>query len=212
MERLELLDVIDEARQAGEFLRLEETLALRSRGIIIYDPFSTLISRHVQIASGNLFYPNTILHADAGSHFEVGSDNVFYPATFMAAVSGGSLVIGSRNTFGDGGFRAMANRADARIAIGNGGRYNSGASVYGGSALGNGTQVLGAISVSDCVLDGGRDFTDPDPDSRGAVLKGFGAAARLHLRIGEVIFGKGSFEPSAIQRQTDFHPKPPAAA
>lgn len=210
MQQSELLAVIDETRRQGDFLSLQETLSLRSRGNVIYDPFSTLISRHARIASGNIFYPTTMLRCDSTSGCEIGSGNVFHAGTLIEAIDGGTVVIGNSNTFGDGGFKASADRSTARIVIGNGGRYNSGASVYGTSTLGNGTQLLGLISVSDCVLEGGEGFSHSDPDMRGAVLKGYGAARHLHLRAGEVILGTNGFEQTRIQRQTDFHPKPPA--
>jgi len=210
MERLELLAVVDEMRQGGDFLSLQETLNLRHRGNVVYDPFSTLISRYVQIASGNTFYPGTILRADANSRFSIDSENVFHAGTLMEALSGGAIVIGNGNIFGDGGFKARADGAGSRILIGDRGRYNSGAAVYGSSDLGSGSQILGLIAVSDCVLEGGEDFTQPDPDKRGAVLKGYGAARKLHLAVGEVAFGRSRFEQAAIQRQTDFHPKTPA--
>lgn len=210
MERLELLAVVDEVRRNGDFLSLGETLALRHRGNVVYDPFSTLISRHVQLASGNIFYPNVVLRSDSDSHFSIGGGNVFHSVTFMEALSGGSIVVGGGNMFGTGGFKVSAGGKTARIVIGDHGRYNSGASVYGLSELGSGTQILGLISVTDCVLGAGEDFNYPDPDQRGAVLKGHGPARKLHVAAGEVISCTSSFEQSAVQRQTDFHPKPPA--
>ncbi len=208
MERLELMAALDDVRRDGDFLSLRETVNLRHSGNVIYDPFSTLISSHMQIGSGNVFYPGTILRADGSSTLQIGSDNTFHSTTLMEAQSGGSILVGDRNTFGHGGFTVRADRAGAFIVIRNRGRYNSGASVYGTSELGNGTQILGMISATDCVLAGGEDFTHPDPDLRGAVLKGVGTARKLHLGVGKVILGAGAFDQSAIQRQTDFHPKP----
>jgi hypothetical protein len=211
MERLELLAEIDEIRREGDFLSVAETLALRANGNLVYDPFSTLISRHARLGAGNIFFSSTIIRCGEDSRCEIGDRNIFHPMAAVEASAGGIILIGDANSFGDGGFTARADRASAHITIGDRGRYSSGASIFGISELGTGSQVLGQISVVDCVLGAGEDFTHPDPDLRGAVLKGYGAARKLRLGAGEVIFGKSGFEQSAVQRQTDFHPKPPAA-
>jgi acetyltransferase-like isoleucine patch superfamily enzyme len=211
MERLELLAEIDEIRREGGFLSIAETLALRADGNIVYDPFSTLISRHARLGAGNVFFPTTMIRCSEGSRCEIGDRNIFHPMATVDASAGGTILIGGGNSFGDGGFTARADRSSARIVIGDRGRYASGASIFGVSELGTGSQILGQISVVDCTLGAGEDFTHSDPDLRGALLKGYGAARKLRLEAGEVISGKSGFEQSAIQRQTDFHPKPPAA-
>ncbi|WP_457094050.1 AraC family transcriptional regulator [Microvirga sp. P5_D2] len=197
--------IIDDIRRRDDFLTIEETLSLCDRNTI-YDPFSTLISRHAKLGSGNLFYPCTTIRCRSDSDCSIGDGNTFHSLTMIDAC-GGKISVGSGNTFGNGGFTAKADRPGARITIGDRGRYASGASVYGTSHLGTGSQILGQVSVIDCVLADGEDFTHADPDERAAVLKGHGPARKLRIGIGEVIFGKSGFDQSGIQRQTDFHPK-----
>ncbi len=196
---------INDVRQRDGFLTIEETLSLCDRNTI-YDPFSTLISRHAHIGSGNILYPCTTIRCCQDSRCEIGDQNIFYSITMIDAC-GGAISIGNSNTFGDGGFTAKADRPGAKITIGNRGRYASGASVYGVSHLGTGSQILGQISVIDCFLADGEDFTHHDPDERAGVLKGHGPARKLRIGVGEVIFGRSTFEQANIQRQTDFHPK-----
>jgi hypothetical protein len=197
--------IIDEIRRRDGFLTIEETLSLCDRNTV-YDPFSTLISRHAHIGSGNVFYPCTTIRCQEDSSCSIGDRNVLHSLTMIEAC-GGMIAIGNGNTFGNGGFTAKADRPGARITIGDRGRYASGASVYGVSHLGTGSQILGQITVIDCILADGEDFTHDDPDNRAAVLKGYGPARKLRIGVGEVIFGKGAFEQANIQRQTDFHPK-----
>ena len=46
---------------------------------------------------------------------------------------------------------------------------------------------------------------DPDPDARGAVLKGFGSARGLTLACGQVILGSGVFDAKDVKPQWFFH-------
>jgi hypothetical protein len=197
--------IINEIRRRDGFLTIEETLSLCDRNTV-YDPFSTLISRHACIGSGNVFYPCTTIRCREDSSCSIGDRNIFHSLTMLDAC-GGMIAIGNGNTFGNGGFTAKADRPGARITIGDRGRYTSGASVFGTSHLGTGSQILGQIAVLDCILADGEDFTHDDPDERAAVLKGYGPARKLRVGVGEVIFGKSTFEQEGIQRQTDFHPK-----
>ena len=204
-ERFPMTAIINEIRQRDGFLTVEETLSLCYRNTI-YDPYSTLISRYVQLGSGNIFYPCTTIRCQADAGCAIGDRNTFHSLTMIEAC-GGTVTIGSGNTFGAGGFTAKADRVGTRITIGNRGRYTSGASVFGNTHLGTGSQILGQIAVLDCHLADGEDFTHDDPDERAAVLKGSGPARGLQIGVGEVIFGKSTFEQAGIQRQTDFHPK-----
>ena len=63
------------------------------------------------------------------------------------------------------------------------------------------------MSVRDVVLSGGGDFTHPDPDGRGAVLKGSGTARGLRLDRGDVINGIGDFAAFPVERQVKYHPR-----
>jgi hypothetical protein len=180
-----MIDVaqLDRIRAGRGFLSIAETLALADSGNVVLDPFSLLVSRGVRI----------------------GSDNVFYPGVTLICETGGTIVIGSHNQFGEGGFTARA-EGGASIGIGDGGRYMLGASVTGPAQLGSGSQILGAIAVQDCVLGAGGTFRDPDPDARGAVLKGVGRARGLRLARGQVIQGDGVFDIANLKPQSSYHP------
>ncbi|MXN65173.1 hypothetical protein GR183_09655 [Stappia sp. GBMRC 2046] len=199
---------LDAVRRQFGFLEIGETAALIDRGTILFDPFSTLISRNIRLGHGNVIHPNVALEcADAGT-LELGDGNTLHSGTRIVAQAG-DIVIGSHNHFGEGGFLAKVDRADASIKIGDRGRYISGASVMGNCRLGSGSQILGPIAVQDCVLGAGAPHTDPDPDFRGGVLKGQGRARGLTLAAGEVIFGNGVFSQGAVERQLAYHPHQP---
>ncbi|MFY2556913.1 hypothetical protein ACN469_04730 [Corallococcus terminator] len=204
--RLDLLAALDAPRRSAGLLTVEEVLALADTGNVVYDPFSVLISRHLRIGEGNVIHPCVTLTCAATAEFQLGSRNILHTGTLLAAETG-SIVVGDGNQFGEGGFTAKANRAGARITVGDGGRYLGGASVFGESVLGSGTQVLGAITVDSCQLAAGAAFSDPDPDVRAAVLKGSGTARGLALGVGQVILGNGGFRAEDVKPQAFYHPK-----
>lgn len=197
---------LDAVRRQFGFLEIGETAALIDRGTILFDPFSTLISRNVRLGHGNVIHPNVTLECGEAGTLELGDGNILHSGTKIVAETG-RIVIGSHNRFGEGGFLAKADRADTSIEIGDRGRYLSGASVNGRCRLGSGSQILGPIAVQDCVLGEGASYTDPDPDLRGGVLKGQGRARGLTLSVGEVIFGNGVFSQDAVERQLAYHPR-----
>jgi len=194
-----------EARRRAGFLMPEDLLALHGEQNAILDPFSTLVSEGVEIGRDNMLYPGVVLARHGESVLRIGSRNILFPGTLLVAEGGGSLIVGDGNHLGDGGCRMKANRGDARIVVGSHGRYVGGTEVVGRTTLGDGTQVLGAITVQDCVLTGGMPFTAPDPDARGAVLKGFGLARGIRLDVGEVVNGAGSFADCPVERQLSYH-------
>ncbi|NRG17165.1 hypothetical protein HPQ64_05635 [Rhizobiales bacterium] len=198
---------LDAVRRQFGFLEIGETAALIDGGTILFDPFSTLISRNARLGHGNVIYPNVTLECGEAGTLKLGDGNILHSGTRIVAAAG-RVVIGSHNQFGEGGFLAKADRADASIEIGDRGRYHSGASVMGRCRLGSGSQILGAISVQDCVLGAGAPHTEPDPDLRGGVLKGQGRARGLTLAAGDVIFGNGVFSQDAVERQLAYHPRP----
>lgn len=196
---------LDKVRHDHGYLTLAETLALIDEGNAVLDPFSILIGRGVALGSRNTFYPNVTIACEAGGTIAIGDQNTFHSGTSLFAVAG-KIVIGARNQFGEGGFIAKADRANAVIEIGDAGRYLGGAAVYAVARLGSGSQILGAVAVQDCTLAAGGSHEEPDPDSRGAVLKGVGRARHLALAKGEVIQGNGVFDANDIKPQSFFHP------
>jgi len=198
---------IDEARRALGFLGIEAVLALADRGNVILDPFSTLIAGNARIGAGNVFYPGVTIQCSASGGVIVGDGNTFHSGTRLAAEAG-TVTIGNGNLFGEcGGFTAKADRTGARIVIGDCGRYQGGASVFGETSLGSGSQLLGAIAVDNCHLAAGDSYRDPDPDARGALLKGQGIARDLRLDRGQVISTRGVFAMKDVRPQSFFHPK-----
>lgn len=198
---------LDVARETAGFLRIEELLVLSDRKVAVFDPFSTLVSRKAEFGAGCVLYPMVTIECDEASTCILGSGNTFLPGTRIIACSGGSLRMGSDNTIGEGGAHIKANRADALIEIGSRTRITGGAEIVGRTSIGNGCQVLGAIMVQSVHLGGGRDWTHPDPDERGAVLKGHGLARGLQLVAGEVVNGNGDFDKAPVERQAAYHLK-----
>ncbi|GLS18328.1 hypothetical protein GCM10007874_13450 [Labrys miyagiensis] len=197
---------LDDLRRAQNLLTIEEVVRLIEAGNRIYDPYSALISARAQIGGGNTIFPCVYLLCEAAGELTIGDRNIFHTNTLVEA-SLGAIVIGSGNQFGEGGFTAKANRPGAHILIGDTGRYQNGAAVFGESELGSGSQLLGAITVDSCRLEAGDTFRDPDPDLRAGLLKGSGVARNITVPRGKVILGVGTFSAEKIQPQSDFHPK-----
>lgn len=202
-----LLAKIDIQRTLHGFMTVAELLeTLTAQNNTVLDPFSTLVSKDVEIGSGNILYPNVIIEARNRGTISIGSQNVFFPGTMLLADQG-KIVIEDGNTFGDGGVRIKANMPDALIEIGSNGRYMNNVEVMGRCHLGTGSQILGAISVQNCTLGAGDSYKDPNAETRGGLLKGFGLARNLTVGQGEVINGQGNFEQARIEQQAAYHPR-----
>jgi len=202
-----MTDNARDPRQGKGFLHIDDLLQdIGSRNTVL-DGHSVLISQNVQIGNGNTFYPNVVLEATGAGSITIGDNNVFYPGVYMFC-SDGSIVIGSGNEFGSGGCTIKANMTGATVTIGDNGRYMNGVTIMGKTTLGSGSQVLGFITVQNCMLGEGGDFSEPDPDKRAAVLKGFGIARGITLEAGQVINGAGNFSDANVEWQRSYHPKP----
>jgi hypothetical protein len=197
---------LDDLRRSQNLLTIDEVIRLIDGGNRIYDPFSVLISARARLGSGNTLFPCVFLLCEEAGELSIGDGNIFHANTLVEA-SLGSIAIGSGNQFGEGGFTAKANRPGARIQIGDKGRYQNGASIYGETELGSGSQLLGAITVESCRLEAGDCFRDPDPDLRAGLLKGSGVARNITVPRGKVIVGAGGFSAEKMLPQSDFHPK-----
>jgi len=202
----DLIAALDATRTAQGLLTIAETLALSAKGILVHDPFSTLIARTARIGSGTIFFPNTQVLCGPDRRLVIGNDNRFLPGSLIDAQAG-DIMIGDGNQFGDGGFTAIANRAGGSITIGSHGRFQRGATLYAQVSIGDGCQILGPIAVQDCTLSSGGDHAHPEADERGSVLKGLGTARSLTLKRGEVIQGHGVFSMDDLKKQSFFHPK-----
>ncbi|MDB5181394.1 MAG: hypothetical protein JWP13_157 [Candidatus Saccharibacteria bacterium] len=196
----------NDARNQKEFLdtaTLEASIGVNNS---VLDAHSVLISKRVVIGKGNVFYPNVVIECIGEGSLDIGDGNTFYPGTFILC-SNGTITIGNDNEFGTGGCTIKANMDAAEIHIGSGGRYSDGVSVMGKTLLDNGSQVLGAITVQSCSLEGGGNYTEPDPDKRAAVLKGSGLARGITLQQGQVINHIGNFSHASVEWQRAYHPK-----
>lgn len=196
---------LDEMRMQNGFLTIEDVLKLAERGNVVFDPFSVLIAREAEIGTGNVFYPGVVLSCGVNGALAVGSGNTFMTGCLLCA-EGGSLSVGNSNYFGDGSVTLKADGRSAYIRVGSECRITGGAQIYGSTELGNGAQVLGGIKVQDCRLEAGGSYRTPNPDLRGAVLKGAGAAKGLVLHRGQVISGAGIFKIEDVKMQSFFHP------
>lgn len=193
-------------RKAG-FLDFQELLGLEERGIVVFDPFSTLLSSRAVLGRNNRFYPQIIAELASGGKIEIGEGNVFWPGTVLRC-QGGTIRIGAGSEFGPGGVTLLAGPGET-IEIGDRCRFQDGAKLQGENSLGTGSQVLGPSILRKCVLREGEDFRHPDPDLRGGVLKGSGFASGLKIERGEVINGRNDFVQAMTERQRRYHPDAP---
>uniref|UniRef100_A0AAU2K346 Acyltransferase n=1 Tax=Streptomyces sp. NBC_00049 TaxID=2903617 RepID=A0AAU2K346_9ACTN len=196
---------VDEHRRKHGFRTYAEMAQLAETNTV-FDLGSTMIAKNARIGSGNVFYPGVIVRCDGGS-CDIGRDNVFFPSTVLLAEAGGRIVIGNGCTFGPGGVQVKANRPGVALLVGDRVRVLNGAEVVGSSTLGTGSQIIGAVSAQNVRLGSGHDFEGPDPDTRGAVLKGFGLAREIRLGAGDVVNGAGDFSTAPVERQLAYHPR-----
>lgn len=201
-----IIDSINSQRAVRNCLSLQETLDLTNQGNIVVDPFSTLLSKNAIIGENNIFYPNVIIEADSSGSIEIKNNNIFYPQTFMTAGKDGHIYVGSENHF-EGGVAIKANMQGSQIVFGNNGRYLNGVQFIGICNLESGSQVIGNITVQNCILEKGETYLHRNPDLRGGLLKGFGLARNLVIGKGKVIDGLGKFDIIDIQDQSFFHSK-----
>lgn len=201
--------ITDAQRTARGLRTVDEILELAAGGTIILDPYSLILSVRVELGVGNVFYPGVVIECDGDSTCVLGSENVLLPGTFITATGGGVIRIGDGNRLGEGGARIAADRPEAEISIGDRARISSAAILTGPAELGDGSQLLGSVNAQQVRLGAGADWTHPDPDKRGAVLKGFGRARNLTIGTGEVVNGAGDFTTAPLERQRTYHPTAP---
>jgi hypothetical protein len=203
-----IVDVADASRLALGFMSVAATAELARAGVRVADPFSTLVSPGVAIEPDAVLYPNVILEQTQGGRIRIGRGTRLWPGTQMTAC-GGSIGVGSDAEIGaDGGFSFMAGPGDS-ITIGDRARLTGGGRLSESCSVGAGAQILGRIDVRSCQLEGGGAYREPDPDQRGAVLKGSGQARNIALARGRVIQSFGLFSPADARWQSSFHPPSP---
>lgn len=201
-----MLDPIDDMRRRAGFLTVSETLSLADRGIIVLDPFSTLISPKVAFSRGVKIWPGVTIECASTGIVIIADDVVLHSGTRIAAKDG-QISVGKSVEIGDeGGFTIRVERTGDLIEIGEGARILGGGSMTMSNVIGNGAQILGPIRLQNCRLSGGGTYRDADPDKRGAVLKGSGVARNIDLPRGKVIQAFGLFSEAPVRDQSFFHP------
>ncbi|SMH39748.1 hypothetical protein [Azospirillum agricola] len=205
-----LVGAANRARERAGFLSVEAVAALADGGVLVLDPFSTLVSPGVALAAGVTLWPGTTVQATEGGAVSVGGGTRLFPGTRIVA-AGGRVGIGADTEIGEeGGFTIRADHPDHVIEIGSHARLLGGGSLALGNHIGDGAQVLGPIRMQSCRLQGGGSHREPDPDRRGGVLKGGGVARGLTVPTGMVIQAFGLFGEAPLRPQSFFHPKPRA--
>ena len=183
-----------------------ETDALGEQGVRVLEPCSTLISCRALIGAGTIVYPTLIIDADDRSYVETGRDCVLYPGTVLEAREGGRIQVGAAGQLGPGGVTIRVGRGES-VSLGAQVRLGGGYELTGICELGQGAQILGAISARSVRLAGGAGgYRWPVADERGAVLKGTGVADAITLAKGEVKSRRGSFAEALTEHQSAYHP------
>jgi len=199
------IDFINQQRDSAWFISLEETIALGAQNTI-FDPRSTLISRWVQIGVWNVLYPNVTIRLWEESCLSIGDQNIFYSSTYLEASNWWSLTIWSHNHF-EWWISIKSNMSTAMITVWNNGRYiNQVLQVLWKTNLWDWSQIIGAITAQNCILDAGEDFQNPDPDKRWWLLKWYWVARNLQIPLGQWLEGFGSFGLEGIFFQSQNHP------
>lgn len=198
------LEVIERRRAAAGYRTVRELLKDEANAYL--DPFSTLISVHAVLGKGNTFMSNVRIDA-AEDAFVLGNENWIGEGTRFEVINGGQLTIEDDNRIGPHAVAFLVNRAEARTVVGSGTRLIGRVDVIGSCQLGHGTQVIGDVTVTNVVLGAGGSHEEPDPDQRGAVLKGHGRAHGLRIDAGQVVNGSGDFSVAPVERQSSYHPK-----
>jgi hypothetical protein len=197
---------IDSMRRAMGFLTLEETLLLAGGRVVMPDPGSVLVSPGVRLGEDMILWPGVILETSKDGRLSIGAGSVLFPGTRIVA-SGGRVTIGSGVEIGEeGGFTIKA-EVGAAIEIGDGARLLGGGSLTLSNRIGRGAQILGPIRCQNCRLGGGGSHRHPEPNERGAVLKGSGIARNIDIAQGHVIQAFGLFSEGSVRPQSYFHPK-----
>ncbi|QFU16346.1 hypothetical protein [Microvirga thermotolerans] len=197
----------DAARRALGFLTLEETAALAGAGAILPSPQVVLVSPGVVLGEGVVLWPGTVLQRLEGGALSLGPGTACFPGTRIVA-AGGHVRIGAEAEIGEeGGFTIKAEDG-AVVEVGSGARLLGGGSLTLSNRIGRGAQVLGPIRCQNCRLGDGGTHRDPDPDSRGGVLKGAGVARNVDVPRGHAIQAFGLFGEAPLRPQSFFHPPP----
>jgi len=191
---------LDEVRRAAGFRTVDEVAAL-APSVLVLDPASTLIGTGVSIERGVLVFPGTTLETRSGGTIAIRTGARLGPGPVTIVAEGPHVEVG-RAELGPGAVTVVA--AHAPVTVGDGARLSGGCVVEGPATIGAGAQVLGTVALRSVELGAGGGRREPDPDRRGAVVKGAGRVHGIQLGQGEVVVGRT--EVSAPERQRAHHP------
>lgn len=194
---------LDEARRPAGFRTVEEVATLAPE-VVVLDPASALIGVGVTIEPGAVLYPGVTLETRSGGTITVRAGARLGPGPVTIVAVGYDVTVG-RAEFGPGPVTVVA--AGGAVRVGAGARLSGGCTVEGPAEVGDGAQVLGTVTVRDVVLADGGDHGEPDPDRRGAVVKGAGRVHGVRLGVGEVVVARTDV--SLPERQRAHHPDAP---
>lgn len=183
------------------------TIGLAANGVGVLDPSSSLIAHRAELGSGTIVYSGVIVSSDQDSTVRLGERCVLYPGCVLEAGNGGLILIGDEVELGPGGVTIRAIGSGDMTTLEDQVRVNGNCELTGSCELGRGAQILGPASARSVRLGGGRGgHRWPNPDERGAVLKGAGIADRVTLAQGEVRSCRASFNEATTERQSSYHP------
>lgn len=208
---------LDQIRRAAGFRTVDEVAAL-APSVLVLDPASTLVGVGVTIGTGAVLYPDTVLETRNGGTIDVVAEARLGPGPVTVLADGARVRI-DRAELGPGGVTLTATATATattaggaligapEIVIGDGARLAGGCTVEAPAQVGAGAQILGTVALRDVVLGGGADHRNPDPDRRGAVVKGAGRVHGIRIDAGEVVVARTDV--SDPERQRAHHPGAP---
>ncbi len=202
-----IMEYTDTYRISCGFYTIIELINSVGKTNQIVDPFSVLISKKVDIGSNNIIYPGVQIISDSSSVIEIGNNNTFCNNTQIISEDCSRILIRDHNDFGYGGICIKCNINKGKMLFGGYCRIEGRINIFGNCNFGQGSQILGTISVYNCTLGEGGDYNDPDPNKRAGLIKGIGTARNLNVGMGMVINGFGDFDQSKIEPQINYHKK-----
>lgn len=195
---------LDDARRAAGFRTADEVAAL-APDVLVLDPGSVLLGRDVTIEAGVVLSPGVTVETRGSGTVVLRAGSRLGPGPVTILAEDAHVDVGGAE-LGPGPVTVVASGPGADVAIGAGARLRGGCWVEGPTTIGAGAQVIGTVALRDVVLGAGADHGHPDPDERGAVVKGAGRVHGVRLSRGEVVVARTDV--STTERQRAHHPVP----
>jgi len=148
-------------RKAHGYWSPSDLLALAQDGIVVHDPYGSLVSRSVRLNPGVITYPGVVIQCDERSQCTIGPGVVLWAGSSVHALNGGQVHLRESTALGEHGGEVRADHPNAVIRTGALVRIAHGAQITGVSTLGGGSQVVGHIAARSVTLAAGGDHTEP---------------------------------------------------